>query len=130
MIVDITNELFTRLKTELTNVTVLPSYQPTTPNFPTVIFEESDNSAHISSKDSSGFTHSNVSYSVEIYTIGTKKMTDAKKIRNDIDAILSDDYGLARGTPAVLPNYLDESIYRYKIIYTGVISENKTIYGR
>lgn len=128
MIVDITNQILTDIKNKLQDITVLGSYQSNVSKFPLVTIEEFDNSAYLDSKDSGGFHHSNVSFVVEIYTNGQRKMSDAKKIRNDIDEVMSGEYGMVRGTPTIIPNYLDNSIYRYKMIYSGVIDKNKTIY--
>ena len=128
MIIDITNELFTDIKNELVGMNGLSSYQSTVSKFPTIIIEEIDNSHYRNSKDSSGFQHSNIAYSIEIYTTGNGRMTEAKKIRNRIDNVISGKYGLARGKPTVVPNYLDNSIYRYKLTYSGLIDKTKTIY--
>lgn len=128
MIVDITNEILTDIRNELEGITVLSSFQPVAPKFPTVIIEEIDNSADITTKDSSGFTHSNIGFSVEIYTNGNSRMTRAKELRNRIDAIISRKYGLTRNVSEPIPNYLDASIYRYRMLYTGKINENKKIY--
>lgn len=128
MIVDIGNELLTKIKTEVSPVRVLTSYQGTVPSFPTILFEEDDNSAMISTKDSAGFQHSNIAYTIEIYTEGDAKVTEAKRLRNKIDKIMSEDYGMTRGRPMVIPNYLDNTIYRYKLRYTGTIDKNKKIY--
>lgn len=128
MIVDITNEVLTDIKAKLNNVTVLSSYQSNISKFPVVVVEELDNSAYLDTKDSAGFQHSNIAFTIEIYTKGNQKMTDAKKIRNDIDEVMSEEYGMTRGRPVTIPNYLDNSIYRYKLTYTGKIDRNKTIY--
>lgn len=116
------------IRLELEDVNVLSSYQPSTARFPTVIVEELDNSAFINTKDSSGFQHSSIAFSVEIYTTGNGRMSEAKSIRNKIDKVMSGDYGMTRGVPQILPNYLDDSIYRYRLTYTGLIDGNKTIY--
>ncbi len=130
MIVDITNEVLTDIKTALRviDVVVLSSYQPKVVKFPVVIVEELDNSAVIETKDSSGFQHSNIAFSIEIYTDGSKKMSKAKDIRDEVDVIMSGEYGMTRGRPMILPNYLDNTVYRYKLRYTGTIGKNKTIY--
>lgn len=125
MIVDIVNEIYTNIKISLPDVNVLSSFQPTVAKFPTVVIEEVDNSVHISSKDSGGFKYSNIAITVEIYTTGSAKMSDNKRIRNKVDEIMSDNYGMTRGQPVVIPNYLDNRIYRYKMSYTCII-DNKT----
>lgn len=126
--IDITNEILTELKLNLKNVNVLTSFQSTVSKFPTVIFEELDNSNYLPTKDTSGFQHSSIAYSVEIYTRGSKRMSDAKEIRDNVDDIISSKYGLTRGRPMIVPNYLDDTIYRYRLTYTGLIDKTKTIY--
>lgn len=130
MVVDITNEILTKIRTLLPNVSVLTSYpnNPTSTEFPFIIVEESDNSTDVSTRDSSGFNHSNIAFRIEIYTKGNKKMSDAKRLRNSIDSILSDELGLARGTPMVVPNFLDNTVYRYVLNYLGKIDKDKIIY--
>ena len=118
----------TNIKSKLVDITVLSSYQSNVSKFPVVTVEEFDNSAYLDSKDSGGFQHSNIAFVIEIYTNGDEKMSDAKNIRNKIDEVMSGEYGMTRGTPVVIPNYLDNSVYRYKMIYTGVIDKDKTIY--
>lgn len=126
--IDITNEILTELKLNLKNVNVLTSFQSTVSKFPTIIFEELDNSNYLPTKDTGGFQHSSIAYSVEIYTRGSKRMSDAKKIRDNVDDIISSKYGLTRGRPMIVPNYLDDTIYRYRLTYTGLIDKTKTIY--
>lgn len=128
MMIDITNEILTKLKSELDGVSVLSTYQSTTNNFPTVTIEEVDNSVYTPSKDSAGYQHSNLAFMIEIYTNGSRRMSDAKLLRSKIDNIMSKDYGMARGRPIVIPNYLDSSVYRYRLTYTGLIDKNKKIY--
>ncbi len=129
--VDITNELLTEIKEELTDCHVISSYQPTTPKFPTITVESSDNSTHSGTRTSSGFTHSNIAFKITIYTKGSSKQTDAKMIASDIDVIMCGKYGFNRGVPSQIPNYLDNEVYRYLLNYYGVINDNtKTIYGR
>lgn len=130
MIVDITNELLTVLKSELTGVDVLTSYPETPPNFSCITFEEGENTSNISTKDSSGFNHSNISFEINIFTVGNSKMSKAKVIRNKIDKILSGTYGLNRNASRSVPNYLNNSVYRYNMRYSGIIDKNKVIYGR
>ena len=128
MIIDITNEILTDIMRELPDVTVLTSYQPTTPKFPTVIVEEASNSDNTRTKDSGGVQHNDISFIIDIYTIGTTRMSDAKKIRNTINSVISGNYGMSRGKSSSIPNFLDDSIYRYRLTYSGTISKSKTIY--
>lgn len=128
MIVDITNELLTDIKNELVGIDVYTSFQSKISKFPTVIVEEIDNSSYLPTKDSNGFQHSGIAFSIDIYTRGNSRVSDAKKIRNRIDSVISNKYGMTRGTPVVAPNYLDDTIYRYRMTYRGLIDKRKTIY--
>lgn len=130
MVVDITNEILTKIKLLLPNANVLTSYpdNPTVTDFPFIIVEETDNSDHIGTRDSAGFHHSNIAFRIEIYTKGSRKMSEAKILRGQINSILSDELGLARGTPMVVPNFLDNTVYKYVLNYFGRIDKDKIIY--
>ena len=130
MIIDITNEVFTKIKTDLPTYTVLASYPLTTPIFPCIVFEEMSNITLDGSVDSDGQHHSDISFEVNIFSNTENKMTEVKLIRNLVDSILSDYYGMRRDYSSVTPNYLDSNIYRYTLRYTCVVSENNTIYRR
>lgn len=129
MIVDITNEVLTQLKTILTTSTVLAEYPSTTPTFPCVTVSELSNNAVLDTKDTSGYNHSDVALEINIFTSGTKRMSDAKKIRDTIDGQLSDTYGLVRDFTGQTPN-MDTNIFRYTMRYSGIVDSNRLIYGR
>ena len=126
--IDITNEIYNKLKIDLPSVNIQTSYPIETPKFPLVTFEEIDNSTYRATKDTSGFNHSSIGFEVNIYTTGTSKMSSAKTIRNQIDSILSGFYGMPRTTSRPVPNFLDGNIYRYTMRYSGLIDKTKTIY--
>ena len=129
MIVDITNEVVTKLKTILTTATVLNEYPSTTPTFPCVVVSELSNNAYLTTRDTSGFNHSDISLEINIFTTGSKRMSDAKKIRDAIDGQLSDGYGLIRDFTGQTPN-MDTNIFRYTMRYSGVVDSNRMIHGR
>lgn len=130
MIVDITNEILTELKTTITDAKVLSSYQPTSTVFPVIVCEETDNTSDDDTKDSSGFTYCRITINIEIYTNGPNRMSKAKDLRSSVDAILSDTYGLSRISQRPVPNFNDSDIYRYQISYSGLVDKNKKIYRR
>jgi hypothetical protein len=130
MIVDIYNEVFTKLKTTLTGVTVLNEYPSITPTFPCLIFADLLNDAFRDSIDSAGEQHNELSFRVEIYSNAQNKVTQVKTIRNNADAILSDFYGMTRGSARPIPNLVDNNIYRYEMTYTCVVDKNKKIFRR
>lgn len=128
IIIDITNEIITRLKNDLSSVAVLNSYQNTTAKFPTIVVEEVNNKVMSSTRDSSGFNHSIVSLRINIFTTGNKKVSDSKSLRNTIDDMLSGEYGMYRVNAQQVTNYLDDDIYRYVIDYNFTIDKNKVIW--
>lgn len=130
MIVDITSEVITRLRSELTPIKVMDSYPNKNASFPCVIVQELNNNSYQQTKDSIGQHHSNISLELNILTNSETKMSDAKTIRNQIDAILSDEYGMSRDYSNAIPNYADENIYRYVLRYGAIVDKNRKIYGR
>ena len=128
MIIDIFNELLTDIKYELEDIPVLTSYPMSSSEFPIVIIEEIDNSTDTFTKDSSGFTHVRLGFSIEIFTKGNRKVSNAKEIRNKIDNILTTKYGLTRHSPVIIPNFADDSIFRYRLTYTGLINKDRKIF--
>lgn len=130
MIIDITNELLTDIKTVLNGIKVLSAYPKTTPTFPCVIIEEMQNEDYQITRDSSGQTHCQIGFEINIFSNSERAMTEVKSIRSLIDGVAVGEYGLVRTFARQVPNYLDENIYRYLLRYNGVINENKTIYRR
>ncbi len=130
MIIDVTNEILTAIRNELSDVTVLSSYQVTDNSFPVVVVEEIDNSDNVSTRDSAGGFHCAVSIRVEIYTNGPNRMSEAKMLRNTIDSVVSDSYGMTRVSQESVPNFSDTSIFRYQIVYSCLVSKYKTIFRR
>lgn len=130
MIVDITNELLTELKTLLVGTMVVSSYQNNNTKFPIVVVEEIDNYDDEGTKDSSGYNFCDISIRVEIYTEGQNRMSAAKALRNSIDSLFSDTHGLRREAQQAIPNFSDANVFRYQITYTGLVDKNRTIYGR
>lgn len=130
MIVDITNEIITKLKLELPTVKVLASYPITVPTFPCAIVEEQSNIVYDATIDSSGQQHSDVTLEINIFSNAKNKTTEVKEIRNNIDVIMTEVYGMYRGFASPTPNYLDENVYRYTLRYNGIVDKNKTIFRR
>jgi hypothetical protein len=130
MIVNIANEIFTKLKEDLTGVELTTSYETAPPTYPLVSFSELSNNAYLDTKDSSGEYHNQVSFEVNIFTEGSTRKNDALEIRVLVDEILSNYYGLGRDFSNEIPNYLNSNIYRYVMRYSCLVDKNKMIYGR
>lgn len=130
MIIDVTNEVYTKLKTELTNVSVLPTNENVTASFPCVTLEEISNNIDVDSIDTSGDKYSVVALELNIFSIAENKIIETKTIRNQIDAILSDEYRMTRDYSSTTPNYLNEEIYRYTMRYSFLVDANRKIHRR
>lgn len=128
MIVNITNEVFTKLKNEIKNATVLTSYNLKNPQFPCITFVETSNTKDDNTIDSSGETVNILAFEVNIFTTGNMKLSRAIEIRQAVDNILSDYYKMSRDFASETPNYLDDTIYRYTMRYSCLVDKNKTIY--
>lgn len=130
MIVDITNEVYTNLKTTLTDVTVLPTYPSTIPVFPCITVEELTNTNNPDTHDSAGDHHSDAAIEIYIYTNGEDRISKAKNIRNRIDTIMNGTYNMLREESRPVPNPADLTLYRYVLRYSYTIDSNKIIYRR
>ena len=130
MIVDITNEILTKIKTSIPDVTVISAYEDVKPTFPLITISEIDNSNDPFTRDSSGYNHCNCAIEINIYTNSENKELEAKEIRNKIDNICSDEYGMNRDTATSIPNFIDRKVYRYLLRYSYKIDRNKKIYRR
>lgn len=128
MIVDITNELFTKLKTDITDATLVTSFQADDSGFPRIVFVETANTGSPSTRDSGGEKHSVVAFDVNVFTSGNRKISISKDLRNKVDAILCDFYGLSRVFSGEIENYNDRNIYRYVLRYTGTVDQNLVIH--
>lgn len=130
MIVDITNEVYTNLKTALVGITVLPSYPSTTPVFPCVLFEEMTNTSNLATIDTSGEKCNDVSFEVNIFSNADNKLTEVRAIRKQVDTILADGYRMTRMFGGATPNFMGTDSYRYTLRYSFTIDNNKKVYRR
>lgn len=122
--------LATKLRAEVSGITVdsVPTYAPA--SFPHASVEEIDNQMYRASQDSaSNENHVVVTYEVVAYSNrqGAKKR-ECKKIISVCDEVM-DEYGFTR--LGLSPVYIDEgSKCRMVARYTAVISKNGIIYRR
>lgn len=128
MIIDIYNELLTRLTIDLPTVNVCTTFDPTDLDYPILVISERSNLADPSTKDSAGYKYDNQMYQLDIFTMGENKRTTAMDIRKNIDSIFADDYGMERIFSDEVPNFLDRNIYRYTLRYSFSISKDNIIY--
>lgn len=128
MIIDISNEVFTAISDVLTGVECLTTYPSTEPIFPCLTFEEQTNTTSQAHIDTGGEKFNEVTIQIDIYTKGETKVSDAKTIRNTVDSIMADVYGMNRDDSKPVPNFMDSNVYRYTLRYSFTIDKNKKIY--
>lgn len=130
MIVDIFNEVYTKLKTTITTATVLVEYPESDPLFPCIIIEEVSNITDTETVDTSGETNNLIAFDVNIFSDAINKRTICRNLRNAVDAIMADEYGMERLDTGAIPNYGNLNIYRYNIRYNCKVNQNKVINRR
>lgn len=128
MIVDIYNEVFTKLKTEIPTANILPEYPIGAPIFPCIIVEEKSNNSLLNTVDTSGENHNVLSFEINIFSNAENKRSVCRELRIKVDSIMSDLYGMNRTNSMPVPNYSDLNIYRYMLTYGCTIDKNKKIY--
>lgn len=128
MIIDITNEIYTTLKTLLTGVDVRKAYPKTVPSFPCVIFQEIGNSNHADTHDTAGDHHSDLMFEVNIFSQAEDPEEEIKGIRTIIDTLISGNYNMNRDDGRPLDNLVDNTVTRYILRYSATIDSNKKIY--
>lgn len=132
--VDIENEVFTTIATELrsqfTGINVYGEDVRSPSSFPCVSIVEADNYTLRRTQDSgSNENHANVMYEVNVYSNKTSgKKTECKEIFAVIDEIM---LGLGFTRSNKNPVTMDEAtIYRIVGRYVAIVSTNQTIYRR
>ena len=133
--IDIENELFTLIATELRatydGIFVSGEYVSQPSRFPAVSFVEMDNSVYQPGRDSSGIENfANVMYQVDVYSnLNKGKKAQAKEIVNTIDTQMA-MHGFTRTFLNPIPNMDDATIYRITARYQAVVGKDKVIYNR
>lgn len=130
--VDIENELFTKvaavLREKYSGIYVTGEYLNAPSSFPAVSVIEMDNTTY--DVDSSGETHAQLMYEVNVYSNLTRgKKSQCKEIANVIDGIFT-GCGFSRIMKQPVPNMNDATIYRIVARYRGVADKDKNIYRR
>ena len=126
--VDIINEVYTRLKKLLPKATVSLGRYEGKPSFPCVEINYIDDTNDIYNRDSGGDKYSIQTIEVNIYTTGKNKRPTSNNIRDTVNNLLAKEYNMNRGYGAETPNYADMNVFRYTLRYSYKIDENKTIY--
>ena len=134
--IDIENQVYSKIRTELLltypQINMPQAYTPQVTTFPCVIVEEKTNLPNVSTITThSTENYSDLMYEINIYTNSTTKKTDAKAIRNIINDIMMNYFGMERNYCSNIPNLVDSSIYRIVLRYTcKVDNDTLKIYRR
>lgn len=130
MIVDIFNEVFTKLKSDLSPLATHSHYPEVTPTMDCVILEQLSNNNVQFTVDTSGDKYNEISFEVNIFTQGAEKASKARAILKKVDAVMADFYRMNRDYSGTLPSFLDNNIYRMIVRYSCIVDKNKQIYRR
>lgn len=108
---------------------IYSEYSASPSEFPCVMVQEIDNSMYINSQDASSFeNHSEVSYQIDIYTTGTNKKFEAKRIAKLVDEALASKK-FTRVSCRQVSNAYDDKIYRYVVLYSAIIGKDYYVYS-
>lgn len=129
MIYDITNEIYTVIKTAMPDITVLQDYPNTTPVFPCVVVSDIGYTTDTDSIDSSGEFVNMGGINFAIFSNNSNRRTECKTIRNRIDAIIS-SYKMERTLDDEVPNFADTTVYQRLLGYAFKIDKHGIIYRR
>ena len=133
--IDIENEVFTRIATRLRNefnpISVYGEYVKSPASFPAVCIEEKANSVYQRTQDSANVeNHALVMYEVNVYS---NKKTGKKSQCKEIFKIIDNEFqklGFTRTLKEPIPNLENGTIYRMIGRYTAVVSADERIYRR
>lgn len=126
------------LKEYLKNYSVYDPVVKTTPSgdkYPLVVVEEVDNFI----KERTAYGNESASMmSIEVNIYADKKAvsnsktvagrTIAREIRNHVEAVLGDFYGMSRVSSRPTPN-IDTTLYRYTMRYNGIVGNRNHVKG-
>ena len=133
--INIENEIITAVTKDIhdydSKIKVASEYIPSPSEFPHISIVEQDNSTYDSTLTSgNGENHVSVMYEVDVYSNLTRgKKTECKKLMAIIDNTMI-NMGFSRIMLQPIPNMDNNTIYRMKARYRGVVSKDKTIYRR
>lgn len=128
MIVDISNEVYTKLKESVTTGSVYKRRPTIDPSFPCVVLSFSTQTES-SSVDSSGETHNFITVNLDIYSQSQKFNSEILTLRREVDSILADFYKLERTIDEEMEN-INPDIYRWVMRYDGIVSSDSVIFRR
>lgn len=126
--IDIFNEVYTNIKTELKNVNVVRQYPLTKTKFPCVVVTDTSNIVVEETVDTQGVHHSLCSIEINIFSNRSTKYNDVTDIKNKIDTLLSGTYHFNRISCGEVPNYSDLNILRYVLRYDFIVGDDGNIY--
>ena len=126
--IDIENEVYTKLRATLpngTNVTSVYVYEPA--SFPHVYLSEvSNKSAYQSTCDHE--THASIGYKIEVDTVGETRKSQAKALMATLDDEMY-KMNFIRQTLTEVPNQNNANVFRYVATYTAC-TDGEFIYRR
>lgn len=133
--INIENEVLDAVATDVSaynsSIKVAGEYILSPSTFPHISIVEMDNTVYDKTLSSSTTeNHASVMYEVDVYSNKTSgKKTECKTLMSIIDTTMT-KLGFSRIMLQPIPNMDNNTIYRMKARYRGVVSQDKTIYRR
>lgn len=129
--IDIEQSVLTLIKSSISEevAEVYSEYTATPSEFPCVMVQEIVNKVFTDSQDSTSFeNHCEISYQIDIFTVGPNKKFDAKRIANLIDEVLN-KYNFTRTFCQRVSNAYDDKIYRFVARYDAIVGKDNYVYS-
>ena len=133
--INIENEVLTAVNDDVRRYNLLirvsGEYIPSPSEFPHVSVVEMDNSVYDKTQTSSNSeNHVSVMYEVDVYSNKSHgKKAECKQLISIVDNTMT-RLGFSRIMLQPIPNMDDNTIYRMKARYRGIVSKDKIIYRR
>ena len=121
------NHIFTLIKDEFSEATVLDAFPDTEPSFPCVIFNYAGETTDESTVDTSGENYTMENISVDVFTNGSDRVTLANSMQKRVDDILCKGLRMSRTTQERTSDFLNRQLHRIRTTYTFKIDANEKI---
>lgn len=128
--INIFNEIYTGLSTELGSDVSMSSVDTNTPaTYPFVSMVQINNSVYLAGSDCCNVENfANIDFEINVYTTQPNKKSNNDTLCEKIDTYFASK-GFVRRTKMPLSTN-DETTYRVVIRYSGIVSKDHTIYRR
>lgn len=126
MIVDIEQELYTLLKTNI-EYKITDMYPTSITSTPIIVISEYTNNTNLETIDSAGEQTNIVYITLELFCSGNKAKSIIGDMTNKIDTLLT-GLNFTRVSNQYVTNFADRNVVRKVLRYTFIVDKNKKVY--